>query len=182
MTARAAPATGAVMAGTVTAHTWAGGEMPSVGWIGLVCVLVFAATRAVFRGQAGARVMVIALGAAQLGLHVLLSAMAAQPAHHAIGAHHAAETGSTTGLEALSMGWQMATAHVLSVGLTVLLWSATAGALADIVRVPDQPSIAVSVRRAWCVKNVARVVRTAAGWRVGAPRRGPPRATSLLSA
>jgi len=181
MTARAALASSAILTGTVTAHIWAGGEMPSVGWVGLVCMLVLAATKAVFRGQVSARSMVIGLGVAQLGLHVLLTAMA-EPAHHATASHHAVDTGSTASLDALSMGWQMATAHVLSVGLTVLLWSATAGALADIVRVPDQPSIAVSVRRAWCVKNVARVVRTAPGWRVRAPRRRPPRATSLLSA
>jgi len=55
MTARAALATGAIIAGTVTAHIWAGGELPSAGWIALIGALVFAATLAVFRGRVSAR-------------------------------------------------------------------------------------------------------------------------------
>ena len=68
-------------------------------------------------------------------MHGLLAAMAAQTTHHT---HHAA-MGSTTGLEVLSIGWQMALAHLLSAGLTMVIWSVTAGALEDIVRVRDQP-------------------------------------------
>jgi hypothetical protein len=175
MTARAAIATAAVMTGTLTAHTWAGGALPSPLWTGLVAALVFAATRAVFRGQVSARVMVVGLAAAQLGVHVLLTAMAAQPTHHA--SHHGA-TGSTTGLDVLSIGWQMALAHLLSAGLTVVIWSVLADALEDIVRVPDQPHLVVQARRAALVSDVAAVVCTVAGWRSGAPRRGPPRALS----
>ena len=174
MTARAALATAAVMTGTVTAHSWAGGELPTPLWTGLVCALVFAATRAVFRGQVSGRVMAVGLTAAQLSLHVLLTAMAAQPTHHA---HHA-EAGSATSLDVLFIGWQMAMAHVLSAGLTVVIWSVTAGALEDIVRVPDQPPLVVRGNRAALVTNVPAVVRTVANRRSGAPRRGPPRALS----
>jgi len=176
MTARAALATAAVMTGTLTAHTWAGGALPSPLWTGLVAALVFAATRAVFRGQVSARVMVGALTVAQFGVHVLLTAMAAQPTHHH--ASHHAVTGSTTGLDVLSIGWQMALAHLLSAGLTVVVWSVTAGALEDIVRVPDQAHLVVRARRAAPVGDAAAVVHIVANWRSGAPRRGPPRALS----
>jgi len=162
------------MTGTLTAHTWAGGALPSPLWTGLVAALVFAATRAVFRGQVSARVMVVGLAAGQLGVHGLLAAMAAQTTHHT---HHAA-MGSTTGLEVLSIGWQMALAHLLSAGLTMVIWSVTAGALEDIVRVRDQSHLVVPARRPALVSDVASVVRTVASWRSGAPRRGPPRALS----
>jgi len=164
------------MTGTLTAHTWAGGALPSPLWTGLVAALVFAATRAVFRGQVSSRAMVLGLTAAQFGLHVLLTAMAAQPTHHHA-SHHAA-TGSTTGLDVLSIGWQMALAHLLSAALTMVIWSVTGGALEDIVRVPGQPHLVVPARRAAPVSAVATVVRTVASWRSGAPRRGPPRALS----
>ena len=179
MTARAALATGAILAGTVTAHTWAGGELPSVGWIGLVSVLVFVATRAVFRGRISARVMVVGLVAAQLGLHVLLTATAAHPTHHLASAHHG--TVGSSSLDVLSTSWQMAMAHALSAVLTVVVWSVVVAALDDIVRVPDQPSLAVQGQPG-LVSDAAAVVPTVAGWRLGAPRRGPPRALSLLSA
>jgi hypothetical protein len=180
MNARAVLATSAIVTGTVTAHSWAGGELPSVGWTALVCALVFAATRAVFRGQVSARVMVVGLAAAEFGLHALLTALAAQPMHHLASAHHAA--GSPAGLGMLSMSWQMAMAHALTAVLTVMVWSATAAALEDIVQVPDQPHLAVRVARAGLVSDVAPVVRTVANWRSGAPRRGPPRALLLQCA
>ncbi len=175
MTARAALATGAIMAGTVTAHIWAGGELPSVGWIAMIGVLVFAATRAVFRGRVSAPLMVLGLGVAQLGVHALLTAMTAQPVHHLAGHHQHGATGSV-GPDLLSIGWQMATAHALSAGLTILVWSAMAGALQEIFELPDQSSLAVGDRRARLVRDEGHVVREVAGWRSGAPRRGPPRA------
>ena len=182
MTARAALATGAILAGTVTAHIWAGGELPSVGWIALIGALVFAATRAVFRGRVSAPVMVLGLGVAQLGVHALLTAMTVQPAHHLSGSHHHVASGSV-GPDMLSIGWQMAAAHALSAGLTVLVWSVMAGALEEILELADQPSLAVGERCARLVSDVDRVVRLAvAGWRSGAPRRGPPRAPSPQSA
>ena len=178
MTARAAVATSAIVTGTVTAHTWAGGELPSVGWTALVCAVVFVATRAVFRGRVSPRVMVVGLVAAQVGLHVLLTATAAHPTHHLASAHHGSGSSS---LDVLSMSWQMAMAHALSAVLTVVVWSVVAGALEDIVRLPDQPSLAVQGQRG-LISDADPVVPTVAGWRSGAPRRGPPRALSLLSA
>ena len=181
MTARAALATGAIMAGTVTAHIWAGGELPSVGWIALIGALVFAATRGVFRGRVSAPVMVLGLGVAQLGVHALLTAMTVQPAQHLAGHHQHIASGST-GLDMLSIGWQMATAHTLSAVLTVLVWSAMTGALQEILELPDQPSLAVGDRRARLLSDEEHVVRAVTGWRSGAPRRGPPRAPLPQSA
>jgi len=182
MTARAALATGAIMAGTVTAHTWAGGELPSLGWMAPVGAFVFAATRAVLRGRVSAPLMVLGLVVAHLGVHALLTAMTIQPGQHPPGSHHHVASGSV-GLDMLSIGWQMATAHALSAGLTVLVWSVMAGALGQVFEVPDQRSLAVGERRARLVSDVDDVVRTVvAGWRSGAPRRGPPRAPSPQSA
>jgi hypothetical protein len=175
MTARAALATGAIMAGTATAHIWAGGELPSVGWIAMIGALVLAATRAVFRGRVGAPVMVLGLGIAQLGVHALLTAMTVQPTHHQAGHHQHVASGSV-GPDLLSIGWQMAMAHALSAGITALVWWFMAGALQEIFELPDQPSLAVSDRRARLVSDGGHVVRPAPGWRSGAPRRGPPRA------
>ncbi len=88
------------------------------------------------------RVMVVGLVAAQLGLHVLLTATAAHPTHHLASALTTARSARSS-LDVLSMSWQMAMAHALSAVLTVVVWSVVAGALEDIVRVPDQPSLAV---------------------------------------
>ena len=173
MTARAALATGAIMAGTVTAHLWAGGELPSAGWIALVGALVFAATRAVFRGRVGAPVMALGLGVAQLGVHALLTAMTVQPTQHLAGHHQHIAAGST-GLDMLAIGWQMAAAHALSAGLTVLVWSVLASALQEILELPDRPSLAVGVRRTRLVSDGDTIVRAVVGWCSGASRRGPP--------
>ena len=54
----------------------------------------------------------------------------------------------------LSIGWQMATAHALSAGLTVLVWSAMAGALHEICELPDQPCLAVGDRHGRLVGDV----------------------------
>ena len=90
--------------------------------------------------------------------------MTVQPAHHLSGSHHHLASGSV-GLDMLSIGWQMATAHALSAGLTVLVWSVMAGALQEIFELPDQPSLAVGERRVRLVSDVDRVVRWR--WPVG---------------
>ena len=164
MTARAALATGAIMTGTVTAHTWAGGAMPSAALdrSGLRDWSSPRPERCSVVGSAP-RVMVVGLAAAQLGLHVLLTAMAAHPTHHLASAHHGA-VGSSS-LDVLSMSWQMAMAHALSAVLTVVVWSVIAGALEDIVRVPDQPSLAVQVSRAGLVQR--RSPGASARWPAG---------------
>ena len=134
-----------------------------------------------FPGRVSAPVMVLGLGVAQLGVHALLNAMTVQPTHHLSGSHHHVASGSV-GLDLLAIGWQMAAAHAVSAGLTMLVWSAMAGALQEIFELPDQPSLAVGVRHARLVSDVDPVVRAVVGWRSGAPRRGPPRAASPQSA
>ena len=181
MTARAALATGAIMAGTVTAHCWAGGELPSLGWIASIGALVFGATRGVFRGRVSVPVMVLGLGVAQLGVHALLTAMTVQPTHHLAG-HDKHLAAGSTGLDMLSIGWQMVTAHVLSAVLTVAVWSVLSGTLQEIFEFPDKPSLAVGVRRARLLSDVDTIVLAVVGWRSGAPRRGPPRAPLPQSA
>jgi hypothetical protein len=169
-------ATAAIMAGTLPAHTWAGGHLPSLPWLGLLSLLVLGATRAVFRGQTSARFMVVGLGAAQLLLHVLLTVTAARPTHHGVGSHDAlaADASRFPGLEVLLISWQMAAAHLLSALLTAAVWSATARALADLLLVPDQAHLPVRARRAGPAAGPGAVVRTVSGWLSGAPRRGPP--------
>jgi len=174
---RAGTATTAIMAGTLAAHSWAGGVLPSVPWLVATCALLYAATRAVFVGKFSPRVMVIALGMAQFGLHALMTSLAGQSVQHA---HHAlaGSTESVVGPNLLSMSWQMAAAHTLSAVLTVAVWSVSAKAVAALLLLPDRPHLAVSVRRDRLHCAVAFVLRPVAEWRSGAPRRGPPRSLS----
>ncbi len=174
---RAGTATAAIMAGTLAAHSWAGGELPSLPWLLATCALLYAATRAVFAGQFSPRVMVMALGMAQFGLHAVMSSLAGQSTQHA---HHAFPGGteSAPGVALLSMSWQMVAAHAVSAVLTVAVWSVSAKALAGLLLLPDSPHLAVSVRRDRLHRDVAFVQRPVAEWRSGAPRRGPPRGSS----
>lgn len=104
---RSALSTLEVMLVLVAAHTWAGGRLPTAGWVVLAAGLVFAAGLVVMRGRVSLRVAVPALVAAQLLLHSWLSVLAA-------GEHvHGGQLGLT---------WPMLLAHLVGGVVTAVVW------------------------------------------------------------
>jgi hypothetical protein len=105
---RAALATVEIMTLLVAAHTWAGGELPSTGWMVATAALVLAAGTIVLRGRLPLRAMVPALVAAQLLLHCWMVVLG-PTAGHVHGPH-------------LELTWQMVLAHVAGGLGTALIW------------------------------------------------------------
>lgn len=104
---RSALATLEIMLLLVAAHTWAGGRLPSAGWVVAVAALVLACGTVVLRRRVRLRVMVPALVAAQLLLHCWMVVLA--PGGHAHGPH-------------LELTWQMVLAHVAGGLATAVVW------------------------------------------------------------
>jgi hypothetical protein len=108
---RAALATLEIMTVLVAAHTWAGGQLPSVTWMALAGGLVFAAGTVVLRGRVPIWAMVPALAVTHLLLHCWMVVLA--PASHG-GAHSHGPH--------LDLTWQMVLAHVVGALATALVW------------------------------------------------------------
>lgn len=107
---RAALATLEIMTVLVVAHTWAGGELPSAGWIAITAVLVFAAGTVALRRRAPLWALVPALTLTQLFLHSWLVVLAPAPhAGHGHGPHP-------------DFTWQMVLAHVGGALATAVIW------------------------------------------------------------
>lgn len=99
-----------VMTVLVAAHTWAGGELPGLGWMAATVVLVFAAGAVVLRRRLPLRAAVPTLVVAQLLLHCWMVTLApGQGAAHAHGTH-------------LELTWQMVLAHAAGGVATALVW------------------------------------------------------------
>ncbi len=109
VTLRAALSTLEIMTVLVAAHTWAGGRLPSTGWMAVAAALVFAAGTMVLRGQVPLVAMVPALTVAQLLLHCWMVVLAPPPGAHAHGPH-------------LDLTWQMLLAHMAGGVATALVW------------------------------------------------------------
>ena len=109
-TLRAALATLEIMTVLVAAHTWAGGELPTVGWLAATAGLVFVASNVVLRRRVPLWATVPALTVTQLLLHSWLVVLA--PAPHSGHVHGSA----------LELTWQMVLAHVAGALATALVW------------------------------------------------------------
>jgi hypothetical protein len=110
VTLRAALSTLEIMTVLVAAHTWAGGEPPTVGWMAVTAGLVFGAGSVALRGRVPLWATVPALTVTQLLLHGWLVALdPAPPGAHAHGAH-------------LDLTWQMVLAHAVGALATALVW------------------------------------------------------------
>ncbi len=112
VTLRAALATLEIMTVLVVAHTWAGGQLPTIGWLTATAALVFAASSVALRGRVPLWATVPALTVGQLLLHGWLVALtpAVADAHlHGHGAH-------------LELTWPMLLAHVVGALATALVW------------------------------------------------------------
>ncbi len=106
--ARSALATVEIMTVLIAAHTWAGGALPTLGWMLGAAGLVCAVGTVALRGRVPLSLLAPALVVAQLLLHCWLVVLA-PPAGHAHGGH-------------LDLTWQMVLAHVAGGLVAALVW------------------------------------------------------------
>lgn len=107
---RSGLATMEIMTVLVAAHTWAGGQLPTVGATAIPAALVFAAGTVVLRGRAPLWAVVPALTATQFLLHSWIVVLApAPPGAHGHGSH-------------VELTWQMVLAHLVAGLATALVW------------------------------------------------------------
>ncbi len=107
---RAALATLEIMTVLVAAHTWAGGELPTAGWLTATAAVLFAGGTVALRGRVPLRLLVPALTACQLLLHSWLVVLAPAPhTGHGHGSH-------------LEITWPMVLAHGIGALATAFVW------------------------------------------------------------
>ena len=159
--ARALAATVVVVAGALSAHTWAGGTVPTAAGLALVMAVVLAGGVLLFTREVPAWALLPVVAAAQLGLHESFGLVA----DHAVHAVHAAapDQGWT---------WQMLAAHLFVTLLTAVLWWAGRRASSYAVSFRERPGlpVAAELRR----RRVAVPVLLPLVHLLVSPRRGPP--------
>ena len=161
---------------TVVAHSLAGGEIPSTAWLLVVGGLVLLGTACVMRLRVPIWVAAAAVAAAQLGLHVALTAAA--PAMPMAGHAHAGHpTPMTVGGPALldGLSTQMVLAHVLSALVTGFVWWLRRRTVEHVLRLVA-PAGALVRRHAPRPPMQPRSRPHARPWLLGDPGRAPPRA------
>ncbi len=166
VTLRAALATLEIMTVLVAAHTWAGGELPTAGWMAVTAGVVFAGGSVALRGRVPLWVMVPALTVTQLLLHSWLAVLA--PAPHSGHVHGAY----------LDLTWQMVLAHVVGALVTALVWELRRRAVEVVLTWTSAGLLPVPALR-HTVAHVAPVLPLRRPL-VVVPLRGPP--VALLAA
>jgi hypothetical protein len=161
--ARSCLATAEIIAGVTLAHTWAGGELPSVPWLLGLCGLVLGSSLLVMREKARLRTMILLLGAAQFALHPFLALMA--PTEHV---HTAAST------PMLHLTWQMVAAHAACAVVTGVVWAVRRRALEAIFGWVENSAVLLPLWLAPSIGEETSRPSRAPWWLAGAPRRGPP--------
>ncbi|SEC64480.1 hypothetical protein SAMN04489844_2693 [Nocardioides exalbidus] len=111
--ARALAATAVVVSGAASAHTWAGGTVPTGPGLALVTVVVLAGGLLLFTRDVPVWALLPAVALAQLGLHEGFGLVA----HH----DHAAMA-AMPGMPEQGWTWQMVLAHGSVTLATGLLW------------------------------------------------------------
>ena len=160
--ARALAATVVVLTGAVSAHTWAGGTVPTAPGLVLIAAVVLGGGVLLFTRDVPARLLLPAVAAAQLGLHESFGVVA----HH-VHTGHEAMTGPDPGGP-----WRMVAAHLFVTVLTAVLWWAGRRAAGLVVRFVDHPAVLVVPRlraRRADVRTRLPLVHL-----LVSPRRGPP--------
>lgn len=165
-----------IVLGTVAAHTWAGGALPSASWIMAIAVLVLVGGLVVDHGKIPLKVAVPALAGLQLLLHSWLVALA--PTHSMSGAGMSSTGMSGAGMSSahsshLELTTPMVLAHLAAAALTALVWSARRRAIDVLLTWCAQvrvPLLAPALAPAALVR-VAEHLRFLLG---AASRRGPP--------
>lgn len=156
--ARAVAATAVALAGAATAHTWAGGDVPTGPGLALVAAVVLGASLLVFRRDVPGWALLPAVGAAQLGVHESFGLVASH--EHAVAAPDR------------SWSWQMLVAHAFVTLLTAVLWWAGRRAASYVVSVHARPAVPVTTRVARRPSGVT--TRSSLVLLLVPPRRGPP--------
>ena len=157
--ARAVAATTVAVAGAATAHTWAGGDVPTGPGLVLVAAVVLGASLLVFRRDVPGWALLPAVAAAQLGVHESFGLVASHD--------HAAVTTPDQG-----WSWQMVGAHAFVTLLTAVLWCAGRRAASYAVSVHAHPAVPVTTRVARRPSDAA--TRSSLVLLLVPPRRGPP--------
>ena len=162
--ARALAATVVVLTGAVSAHTWAGGTVPTVPGLVLITAVVLGGRLLLFSREGPARLLLPAGPAAQLGLHESFG-LVAEHVHTGHGAVAGPDPGWT---------WQMVAAHLFVTLLTAVLWWAGRRAARLEVTFTRRPAVPVAVR----LRAPRDRVRTHVSLvhLLVCPRRGPPMA------
>lgn len=157
------------MAAVTGAHVWAGGELPALPWLVAMSGLVYLSGALLMRGSFSLLPAALGVGAAQFGLHHLLTAMSP-------------DTGHAHGTMLGEMSGQMLFAHAVGAVATWLIWALRRRSLDAILHwaqllaspLPTAPrALVVEGRRAAPI--ALRVVRNS-------PRRGPPQQSLSLAA
>ena len=158
--ARALAATVVVVTGALSAHTWAGGTVPTGPGLALVAAVALAGGLLLHTREVPLWALLPLVGAAQLGLHESFGLVAEH-------SHHTAPAGPDPGWT-----WQMVAAHVFVTLLTAVVWWAGRRAASYAVSLGARPALAVVAeprRRRPEVLVPASLVHL-----LVSPRRGPP--------
>ncbi|GAA2114093.1 hypothetical protein [Nocardioides furvisabuli] len=127
---RALAATILTVTGAASAHTWAGGDVPTAPGLALVAAVVLAASLLVLRREVPAPVLLPVVAVAQLGVHESFGLVSS----------HDHMTGTATDP---GWSWQMLAAHVFVTALTTVLWWAARRAAAYAVHLLARPVLPV---------------------------------------
>lgn len=145
------------------AHTAAGGQLPSAGWLLAIAATTYGASLPVLRGRAPVRVVLPATVGLQVVLHAWLVALTTGSGLHSHG---------DGGAALLGLSWPMLLAHLAAGAVAAAAWIVRRRAV-DVLLGRSEPATAttahrprVTTRRAWCAP-VGRDVTVL-------PTRGPP--------
>jgi hypothetical protein len=159
--ARAGAATTVAVTGAATAHTWAGGDVPTGPGLALVAAVVLGASLLVFRRDVPGWALLPAVALAQLGVHESFGLVTSHD--------HTVAAAATPGQ---GWSWQMVGAHAFVTLLTALVWWAGRRAASYAVSVHAHPAVPVATRARRRPSRAA--VRSSLVLLLVSPRRGPP--------
>lgn len=161
---RALAATVVVVIGALSAHTWAGGTVPTGPGLALVAAVVLIGAMVLDTRRVPLWALLPAVAAAQLGLHESFGLVAE---HSHLGASPA------TSAPDMGWTWQMVVAHLFVTALTAVLWAAGRRVGSYAVSFHARPTIPVRVDLRRQPSAVTTPVRSLVHLLVS-PRRGPP--------
>ncbi len=136
--ARAVTATAVVVVGALSAHTWAGGTVPSGPGLALVAAVVLAGGLVLFTRDVPLWALLPVVATAQLGLHETFGLVA--------GHSHASMPAMAETTAAPGWTWQMVAAHLFVTLLTAFLWWAGRRAASYVVALLLGAALPVTTR------------------------------------